>query len=582
MNNPRGRWMAASLSAAVCVGCLAALFGGGREAGYRFLWAAAFAALTALGGRCLALPDRRERRCFMALGALMAGAQALGLRLEVSGYTGVVGLFMCLGAGAGAGPAAGCVLAAAWRGLRALPVRAGNGRRSAGQVMWGSAALIFICWLPVLLAYWPGISAYDIYTQLDEVFSGQYTNRNPLLHTLILGAFYRLGEGMGNPAWGYALFILMQMAFMAAAFGAAMGHLWRIGAPRAIFWTALALFALFPVHAMLAVSDTKDGYFVALLVLLLIRFHRLLEDPSLLRRPGFVAGFAALGALMCMMRNNAFAGILAALAAGLVALGKEGRLRLCALMLGTLALYQGALGGLKAAFDASGTLATELVSVQSQQMGRVYTFYHESEPDDCHEIATWLPTVEDYTPYTADPLKTFAIVDKPERMWGFLKLWGRVGLRHPVTYLDAWLLNTCGYWYLDDTTHARIYGEGPDTHLGYLLSGQAEGVGLASDGCLPALRALYERLFSANEYQRIPVLSLLFAPALWVWLAAFVGVGAASRGDRRTLALAALPAGCFLPLMLGACVLIRYAYPFVACVPLLLGCALTRRKGENR
>lgn len=301
-----------------------------------------------------------------------------------------------------------------------------------------------------------------------------------------------------------------------------------------------------------------------------------------MRRPGFVAGFAALGALMCMMRNNAFAGILVALVAGLVALGKEGRLRLCALMLGTLVLYQGALNGLKAAFDASGTLATELVSVQSQQMGRVYAFYHESEPDDSYEIATWLPTVEDYTPYTADPLKTFAIVDKPERMWGFLKLWGRVGLRHPITYLDAWLLNTCGYWYLDDTTHARIYGEGADTHLGYLLSGQAETVGLASDGYLPGLRALYESLFSANEYQRIPVLSLLFAPALWVWLAALVGVGAASRRDRRTLALLALPVGCFLPLLLGACVLIRYAYPLVACVPLVLGCALARERREAR
>ena len=432
----------------------------------------------------------------------------------------------------------------------------------------------------MFLAYWPGISAYDIYTQIFEVFEDNYTNRNPLLHTLILGAFYRLGEGLGSAALGYALFILMQMAVMAAAYGAAMGHLRRIGAPRAIFWTALALFALFPVHAMLAVSDTKDGFFVALLVLVLIRFHRLLNDPSLLRRPGFVAGFVALGALMCMMRNNAFVGVLLALAAGLVALGKQGRLRLCALMLGTLVLYQGALSGLKAAFDASGALATELVSVQSQQMGRVYTFYHESEPDDCHEIATWLPTVEDYTPYTADPLKTFAIVDKPERMWGFLKLWGRVGLRHPVTYLDAWLLNTCGYWYLDDTTHARIYGEGADTHLGYLLSGQAEAVGLASDGYLPGLRALYERLFSANEYQRIPVLSLLFAPALWVWLAAFAGAGAACRRDRRTLALLALPVGCFLPLLLGACVLIRYVYPFVACVPLVLGCALARGKSD--
>ena len=28
MNNPRGRWMAAGLLAALCIGCLGALFGG--------------------------------------------------------------------------------------------------------------------------------------------------------------------------------------------------------------------------------------------------------------------------------------------------------------------------------------------------------------------------------------------------------------------------------------------------------------------------------------------------------------------------------------------------------------------------
>ena len=33
MNNPRGRWMAAGLLAALCIGCLGALFGGTREAG---------------------------------------------------------------------------------------------------------------------------------------------------------------------------------------------------------------------------------------------------------------------------------------------------------------------------------------------------------------------------------------------------------------------------------------------------------------------------------------------------------------------------------------------------------------------
>lgn len=196
-----------------------------------------------------------------------------------------------------------------------------------------------------MLAYWPGISAYDIYTQIFEVFEDDYTNRNPLLHTLILGAFYRLGEGLGRRSAGLC-------AVHSDADGGHGGGVWRGDGlsvahrrTRAFFWTALVLFALFPVHAMLAISDTKDGFFVALLVLVVIRFHRLLEDPSLMRRPGFVAGFAALGALMCMMRNNAFAGILVHSWRDWSRLAREGRLRLCALMLGTLVLYQGALNG---------------------------------------------------------------------------------------------------------------------------------------------------------------------------------------------------------------------------------------------
>lgn len=575
--SPAARRAAALGCAALCVGCLAALAGGTRETGYSYWWAVALAALCAAGARWFSLTDRRERRCFGALGALLAGAQALGMRLESAGYSGVPALLLCLGAAAGAGPAVGYVLERAWRALCALKPAAGKNGRAAA---WRYAALIFVAWLPVLLAYWPGISAYDIYTQLDEIFSGQYTNRNPLLHTLLLGGFFRLGQRLGSEAVGYSLFMLFQMAFMAAAYGSAVAYLRRIGAPRALFVAALALFALLPIHSMLSISDTKDGFFVALLILLLIRFHRLLKDPSLLGKAGFVAGFLALGALMCLMRNNAFVGLLLGLAAGLWAVGPGMRLRLLALMAGTLVLYAGALGGLKAAFDASGSLATELVSVQSQQLGRVYTYYHESEPEDSYEISMWLPTVEDYTPYTADPLKTFAIVNKPERMWGFLKLWGRVGLEHPVTYLDAWLFTTKGYWSLSDTTHAHIYGEGGETHLGYLLSNQVEPHGLASPGFLPGLRAELERLFSANEYQAVPVLSLLFAPALWVWLTAFVAAAALCGRDRRTLALTALAAGCFLPMLFGACVLIRYAYPLVAAMPLVLGCALAQRRED--
>lgn len=223
MNNPRGRWMAAGLLAALCIGCLGALFGGTREAGSPLL----------MGGRsCSAdrvgwtVPEPSGP----AGAALLHGAgRADGRRAGAGAAAGAVrvhrrdGAAAVRGRGRGRGPAAGCALAAAWRGLCALPLGPKERRRSTRQVAWGCAALIFVCWLPVMLAYWPGISAYDIYTQIFEVFEDDYTNRNPLLHTLILGAFYRLGEGLGSAVLGYALFILMQMAVMAGAYGAAMG-----------------------------------------------------------------------------------------------------------------------------------------------------------------------------------------------------------------------------------------------------------------------------------------------------------------------------------------------------------------------
>ena len=151
--SPAARRAAALGCAALCVGCLAALAGGTRETGYSYWWAVALAALCAAGARWFSLTDRRERRCFGALGALLAGAQALGMRLESAGYSGVPALLLCLGAAAGAGPAVGYVLERAWRALCALKPAAGkNGRADA----WGYAALIFVAWLPVLPAHWPG------------------------------------------------------------------------------------------------------------------------------------------------------------------------------------------------------------------------------------------------------------------------------------------------------------------------------------------------------------------------------------------------------------------------------------------
>lgn len=49
------------------------------------------------------------------------------------------------------------------------------------------AIILFLCWLPVFLAVYPGFFAYDATDELQEVLTGQYVTRHPLLHVLMLG-----------------------------------------------------------------------------------------------------------------------------------------------------------------------------------------------------------------------------------------------------------------------------------------------------------------------------------------------------------------------------------------------------------
>lgn len=49
------------------------------------------------------------------------------------------------------------------------------------------AIILFLCWLPVFLAVYPGFFAYDATEELQEVLTGQYVTRHPLLHVLMLG-----------------------------------------------------------------------------------------------------------------------------------------------------------------------------------------------------------------------------------------------------------------------------------------------------------------------------------------------------------------------------------------------------------
>ena len=79
--------------------------------------------------------------------------------------------------------------------------------------------------------------------------------------------------------------------------------------------------------------------------------------------------------------------------------------------------------------------------------------------------------------------------------------WVKLGLCFPLTYMDAFLSNSVGYWYLADTTHAQIYGIGTESGFGYLSTDNRTmpaGCEIVEHSYLPGLRAFMERIVSDN------------------------------------------------------------------------------------
>ena len=250
----------------------------------------------------------------------------------------------------------------------------------------------------------------------------------------------------------------------------------------------------------------------------------------------------------------------------------------------TLILFVACSAGLKQITFAHNGSPREMLSVPLQQMARTRV-QHEDEIDvetreelDSYISSEWVFAA--YNPYLADPVKNRAVIhDNPA---GLIKTWMKLGMQFPMVYIDAFLDNSIGYWYLADKSHSTIYGVGTESGFGYLSTDNRTmpaGCEIIEHSYLPGLRAFMEKIVSDNEYQRIPVLSVVFAPAFYWWLLCLYIVFFFKRKEYKMLLPVIFLVIYYLTLLLSPTVLIRYMYPFVVTVPVML--CLISSKREN-
>ena len=449
---------------------------------------------------------------------------------------------------------------------------------------WGYMLILLLCWLPVWLAYFPGMLNYDFPGEYGQHLESSYSTLHPLLHSALVNAVITLGELVHSRTFGLFLMTALQMALFSAALAYACVFVQRRGAPRALLAAMTALFGVHPIFSVMALSMTKDTLFAAAVLVLSLLLWEACEEPeTFFKSRGRLALCVLTAAGTALLRNNGLFALLPMLLVLLIA-SRGLRRRMAALSaacLGAALLVQLALT--LALTPSSDNTGFQLYSLPAQQLVRAYNSGKMSEADKA-ELESWYVSETGLVehPHLADGAKGYIDRDRIQEKGGdFMALWRRVGKTCAKEYLEAFLMLNVGSWYPDDLSHSTIYMDASYNDKGYLQTQEYDMSQYDLHTCtlLPQVRDFMERICRRNRYQKYPLVSLLFGPATPFWAILLSCALLIARKRTRLLPAAFGALGLWISYLLGPCTLPRYALPlFCLAPPLLLGAFLLPRK----
>lgn len=427
------------------------------------------------------------------------------------------------------------------------------------------AILLFLCWLPILLACYPGIFSYDAQYQSNQVIGDIPLNaHHPVLHTLFLGGCLQLGKVLfGSFNTGMLFYSIIQMLILSTSLAYVLSFMKKRNvAPRYVILCFL-FFAWMPFNGILAVCATKDTIFSALFATYITLFVRIaLEQDDFFSARKNICFFALLSFVLMALRKNMLYVFLFCIPFLLVSYRKYWK-KLLWMFLLPLLLIKLLEGPVYHTFQIPSGDAREAYSVIIQQFGAVY---NNTAPDsEEHQLLSALMEDEEwqlYEPHRSDALKDhFRTEVLKEHFSDYLSLWFHLGISYPSQYINAFLNTTYGLWYpndiLPDTTTYRKYIE-------IYCNGA-----VSFDSKFPKLLESLERFGMESSYQTLPGVSTLFSPAFYLWLLMLFGTICLYRKQFNRL-IPLLPLiGIWGTLLLGPVALFRYMYPLILATPLI-------------
>ncbi|NMM98429.1 hypothetical protein G1C97_1381 [Bifidobacterium sp. DSM 109959] len=345
--------------------------------------------------------------------------------------------------------------------------------------------LMLLCWSPYIKWLYPGLMWYDTGDEIAQFYgiaalgqpSGVISAHHPVFDTIVFGGFAKAGElWFGGYQAGLTILVLLQMVAMCVVLSASVVYARHAGAPLGSAMALFVFYAIFPFLPIFFMSLVKDSlHAVFFMPWLLMYIETCRQRLRSLRSIWFTVGFVILSVLSALTTMTGFyITALSLLGLVFVARGDENA--------GPSAQRQPV--AMTALRGVAATVAVVVIllvhTVFPAVTGKIWNIHREDQnqilvvpmqmtaryaldhPDDVTDeerhIIDALNNVsvdrmkEVQNPYLADPVMHLSLKD-PSYIGRYASVWLKQGVRHPDSYINAFVSLESGWFSLRRTAH---------------------------------------------------------------------------------------------------------------------------------
>lgn len=426
-----------------------------------------------------------------------------------------------------------------------------------------SSLIIFICWLPYFLIYYPGLFTNDSIAELNMIVNNFSTisDHHTVIHLLFMTIPYKIGMALfNNTVIACSLITLTQMIIMSLIFGKLISFLYKRNINKYILLVVLLYFALVPVHAFYSISNWKDIIFSGLVLLLTMELIKLLEKKKITLRNSY--SFIIISILTVFFRNNAIYMYIILAIVSLFIFKKQ--IKVIAIMLVIVfGVYGVVKGPIYSYFNVKMSSSTEYLAIPLQQIGRMAYKGVEFTKEEQKLINNLIPLKtlrKSYNPEIVDSIKfndEYNTKAFEENKFAYLKLWINLCFKHFGIATEAYLTSTLGYWY-PNIDYWTVVTKIDNNDLE-----------LKDRSLLPtSVKNVTNELVTKN----IPIINFFWSIGLCIWVIFISFVITIKKKNTKYLYVFVPIFGIWLTMMVATPVFaeFRYIYSAFTCLPLLL------------